>query len=172
MLHSCIHHCCTDVPPLPPRMTLLLFLLLSLFQCFQMPAAPPDRDASSIDSCDSTSSSIAFQLPPASSSHSTSTPGCLASSTVVCQLSPAASSSSTSQGNAPVPPSPCPCPTPNPALCLQHAPGPTARGCNPASPGGSDDRQCPPEHPITRCPPLRCTVTVHRWPYLHHPLPH
>ena len=30
----------------------------------------------------------------------------------------------------------------------------------------------PPEHPITCCPHLRCTVTVHRWPSLHHPLPH
>ena len=145
MLHSCIHHCCTAVPPLPPLMTLLLLLLLSLFQCLQMPAAPPDRSANSIDSCDSTASSIAFQLPP-SASNSTTTLACGSESPCPC----------------PIPTLPSACSTP---LVLLQRDG-TSRHPRWACPA------MPPEHPVTRCPHLRCTVTVHRWPSLHHPLIH
>ena len=64
VLHSCLHHCCTAVPPLPRLLPLSLALLLAPFQRLPLPAAPPARNASTVYSCVSAASSIAPQLSP------------------------------------------------------------------------------------------------------------
>ena len=70
VLHSCLHHCCTAVPPLPCLLPLSLALLLAPFHRLPLPAAPPARIASAMYSCANAASSIASQLSPSpSSSH-------------------------------------------------------------------------------------------------------